>query len=65
MMGRHAPALEIEDRLALKIGKIISSVGKEALQKIGQTRQSLRAQTNQTLQNGRIYILDPTKVYTP
>lgn len=65
MMGHPSPAQEIEAGLALKIGKIISSVGKQTLKELGQTRTKLRKQTKETLKNGRVYVLDPTLVYQP
>jgi len=63
LRGRTTPAQEIEPRVAIKLSKIITAVGKEALARVGQTRQTLRQQTCDTLQNGRVYVLDPTKVY--
>ena len=63
LMGRITPAHEIEPRVAIKLSKIITAVGKEALAQLGQTRKTLRQKTYDTLQNGRLYVLDPTKVY--
>lgn len=63
LMGRTSTAQEIEPRVAIKVSKIISAVGKEALTQLGQTRKTLRKQTYDTLQNGRVYMLDPTKMY--
>jgi hypothetical protein len=63
LMGRTSAAQEVEPRVAIKVSKIITAVGKEALAQLGQTRKTLRQQTYDTLQNGRVYILDPTKVY--
>jgi transposase len=61
LSGRVSPAEEIEPRVAIKISKIISSVGKEALAQLQETRQTLRQKTYDTLKSGRVYILDPTK----
>jgi transposase len=63
MMGRVTPAEEIEPRVAIKISKIITAVGKEALAQLKETRQSLRQKTYATLQSGRVYTLDPSKKY--
>ena len=63
LMGRTTPAEEIEPRVAIKLSKIITAVGQEALVQLGQTRKTLRQQINQTLQSGRAYVLDPTKTY--
>jgi transposase len=63
LMGRTTPAQEIEPRVAIKLSKIITAVGKEALAQLGQTRKTLRQKTCDTLQNGRVYVLDPAKLY--
>ena len=63
LMGRVTPVQEIEPRVAIKLSKIITAVGKEALGQLGQTRKTLRQKTCDTLQNGRVYVLDPTKMY--
>lgn len=64
LKGRATPAEEIEPRVAIKISKIISSVGKEALAQLGQTRRALREQTYQRLKSVRLYVLDPAKTYS-
>jgi len=64
MIGRSAPAEEIEPRVAIKLSKIISAVGKETLAQLGRTRKTLREQSYQILQSTRVYTLDPTKVYS-
>jgi transposase len=63
LSGRTTPAEEIQPRVALKISKIITAVGKEALAQLQETRKTLREKTYATLQNGRVYTLDPTKKY--
>lgn len=65
LMGKAAPLEEIDDRLALKVGKVISQVGRVGLEQLGQTRRTLRAQINQTLKTGRTYVLDPRKRFEP
>ena len=57
MMGRWTPFEEMDDRLALKVGKIITSVGPEGLKELGKTRQDLRAEVYQSLKTGREYVL--------
>ena len=52
MNGRWIPLEEIDDALSMKVGKIISQVGKNGLQHLGKTRQILRAETCQTLKTG-------------
>lgn len=61
MMGRWTPLEEIDERLHLKIGKIISQVGAPSLKKLGKTRKDLRQEIEATLKNGRAYLLDPNK----
>lgn len=65
MMGRWTPLEEIDERLALKVGKIITQVGPGGLKKLGKTRQTLRAEISQSLKTGRTYLLDPNKKFTP
>ncbi len=63
MMGRWTPLEEIDQRLGVKVGKMISSVGPQGLQALGQTRKAYREQIYQRLKTGRTYLLDPDKKY--
>jgi transposase len=63
MMGRWTPLEQIDKRLVIKVGKIISSVGQPGLKALGQTRQAYRQQIYQRLKTGRAYVLDPNKKY--
>jgi transposase len=65
MMGRWTTLEEVDERLSQKVGKIISQVGTERLEKLGQTRKAFREQVFQTLTSGREYVLDPNKKFTP
>ena len=65
MMGRWTALEEMDERLAPKVGKIITQVGIQALKKLGKTRADLRAQMEQSLKTGRIYALDLNKKFTP
>jgi transposase len=65
LMGTQTPLEEIDTRLALKVGKVISQVGKAGLEQLGQTRRTLREQMNQTLKTGKAYVLDPGRKYVP
>jgi len=65
MMGRWTPLEEIEDRLALKIGKIITQVGPKGLQQLGKTRTTLRTDIQQSLKTGRVYELVLDKKFAP
>lgn len=50
MMGRWTALEEIDTRLSLKIGKIISHVGPEGLKLLGKTRLALRKEIKERLQ---------------
>jgi transposase len=65
MMGRWTPLEEIDDRLALKVGKIITGVGTKGLKQLGKTRKDLREQIYDSLKAGRVYALDPNKKLAP
>jgi transposase len=65
LMGRWTPLEEVDERLALKVGKLINSVGQPALQRLGKTRKNYRQEVYQTLRTGRVYVLDPNKKFTP
>jgi len=65
MMGRWTPLEEVDERLKLKIGKIITQVGADGLKKIGKTRKDLRQEMSQSLTQSRTYILDPDKKFVP
>lgn len=61
MMGLWTSLEEIDSRLAIKVSKMIGSVGQTALKKLGKTRKAYREQIHQTLKTGRTYVLDPNK----
>jgi hypothetical protein len=65
MMGRWTPVEEIDARLSVKVGKIITHVGPNALKQLDKTRKTLRQETCQSLKAGRVYVLDPNKKFTP
>ena len=65
MMGRWTPLEEIDARLSLKVGKMISQVGVDGLKKLRKTRKSFRAEIIESLKRGRVYVLDPNKKFTP
>ena len=59
MMGRWTALEEIDERLALKVGKIMTSVGAKGLKTLGKTRQAFREETYGLLKDGRTYQLAP------
>ncbi len=65
MMGRWTPLDEIDERLCIKVGKMISAVGPQALKRLRKTRQVYREEIYGRLKTGRIYLLDPNKKYSP
>jgi hypothetical protein len=65
MMGRWTPLAEIDAPLALKVGKMITSVGANGLKQLGKTRKAFRAEIHRSLQVGRVYQLDPNKTFIP
>jgi len=65
LKGRWTPLEELDERLILKVGKVISHVGTKALKATGQTRKTVREQTYHALRQGRVYNLDPDKKFTP
>ncbi|MCP5521715.1 MAG: IS110 family transposase [Verrucomicrobiales bacterium] len=65
MMGRWTPLEEIDARLSLKVGKMITQAGPRALQNLGTTRPAFRQQIVESLQSTRIYVLDRSKRWSP
>ena len=65
MMGRWTALEEIDARLALKVTKMITSVGPQGLKKLGKTRNAFREEIYGALQNAKIYVLDPNIKFTP
>jgi hypothetical protein len=64
LMGRWTPLEEIDARQTIKVGKMISQVGPVGLRKLGKNRQDFRQEIFQSLQAGRVYVLDPDKKWT-
>jgi transposase len=65
MMGHWTPLEEIDERLALKVGKIITSVGARGLKQLGKTRKAFREEIYESLKAGKVYKLDPDKKFAP
>ena len=65
MMGRWTPLEEIDDHLVIKVGKMITSVGRQGMARLAKTRKAFREETYQKLKTGRVYVLDPHKMYVP
>jgi transposase len=65
MMGRWTALEEIDQRLSFKVGKMITAVGKPALNTLGKAPNAYRQEVYQRLKAGRDYLLDPNKKYPP
>jgi transposase len=65
LMGRWTQLEELDASLAVKVGKIITSVGTQGLKQLGQTRKALREASHRSLLTGRVYVLQPHKTSTP
>ena len=59
LIGRWTPLEEIDERLEIKMTKMIGQVGPKGLEKLGKTRQSFRQEIEQRFKTGRVYVLDP------
>jgi transposase len=64
MMGRWTALEEIDQRLSFKVGKMITAVGKPALNTLGKAPKAYRQEIYQRLKAGRDYLLDPNKRYS-
>jgi hypothetical protein len=64
LMGRWTPLEQIDARQTIKVGKMISQVGPVGLRKLDKNRQDFRQEIFQSLQAGRVYVLDPDKKWT-
>jgi len=65
MNGRWTPLSEIDKRLSIKVGKIITHVGTASLRSLGATRQQFRAHICDSLKTTKTYLLDPNKKFIP
>ena len=65
MRGRWTPLEEMDERLAIKVGKMISRIGAAGLEKLGKTRKTFREEIFQSLKTGKEYVLNPDKKFTP
>src|SRR5256885_1563143 len=65
MIGRWTPLEEIDTRVALKVGKIMTAVGAANLKKLGKSRKQFREQIYDSLKAGRTYLLDAQRKFIP
>ena len=65
LKGQWTALAEIDGQLALKVGKIITSVGANGLKQLGKTRQTFRTEIHDRLKTGCVYTLDPHRKFSP
>ena len=65
LMGRWTALEEVEPRLAIKVGTILTSVGVKGLKKLGKTRKVFREEIHASLKAGRSYLLNPNLKFVP
>lgn len=65
MMGRWTPIEEIDERLEIKVTKMIGQVGPKGLAKLGKDRKDFREEIHRSLKAGRAYVLDTNKTFIP
>lgn len=65
MMGRWTPVEEIDQRLVIKVSKMMTSVGPAGFKQLGKTRKAFKEEVFAALKAGRIYVLDPNKKLAP
>jgi transposase len=59
MKGKWERVQNLDRALTIKIGKIISKLGKEGLEKMGKDRKTLRKEVQQLLKTGRTDYVEP------
>jgi transposase len=63
LMGRWTTLEQIDRQLDIKVGKVLTQLGKAALHQMGTTRKAFRSQIHQNLKSARVYVLDPNKTF--
>jgi transposase len=63
MMGRWTPLEEVDARLAIKVSKIVSQVGRAHIQNSGRARKTWMEDAFNTLKTAKAYVLDPTRTF--
>jgi transposase len=65
MMGRWTPLEEIDQRLEIKINKILTDVGAKQIEASGKARQKWKQEIFEKLKRAKVYVLDPNKTFQP
>lgn len=65
LMGRTSPPEQIDHAMKLKVGKMISALGRDGLERLGKKRAALRKEIIESMAFQRVYVLDPNRKYEP
>jgi transposase len=65
MMGRWTPLEDIDQRLEIKINKILTEVGAKQIEASGKIRTQWKQEAFDKLKGAKVYILDPNKTFRP
>lgn len=65
LAGRWTSLEEIDRPLSIKVGKLLDALGPAPLKRLRIKRKTYRQQIYQQLKDGRTYVLDPNKKFTP
>jgi transposase len=65
MMGRWTRLEEVDQRLEIKINKILTEVGAKGLAALGKSRSALKTETFEKLKSGKLYVLGSNKTFVP
>jgi transposase len=65
MMGRWTQLEEVDQRLEIKVNKILTEVGAKQIQALGKERREWKQAAFEKLKTGKIYVLDRSKTFVP
>jgi len=63
MMGRWTPLEEVDQRLQIKVNKVLTQVGPIQIKASGKSRKQWKEQAFERLKAAKVYILDPNKTF--
>lgn len=63
MMGRWTPLEEIDQRLQIKVSRMLGELTPDHLKNLGKERKQWKDDIYQKLKSTKVYLLDPHKVY--
>jgi transposase len=65
MMGHWTQLQEVDQRLQIKINKILTEVGAKPIRASGKERQQWKQEAFEKLKTAKVYVLDPNKTFNP